>query len=188
MPVPATIDDLSTTAGSNSPAGGETPKDGDNYIRSLSSFVALLRDKLNGTSSATLSGATLSGSLTLTATNLTSGTYTPTLSNTTNIASSTARQCQWLRVGNVVTVSGTVTVQTTAGTGASLLGISLPVASAFTTAYQLSGTAAGYSGSAGLDIPQIIADATNDRASMKWVCSAIVTPFDYAFTFSYEVI
>jgi hypothetical protein len=59
MPVPAAITDLSTTPGSNYPAGSETPTEGDNYIRTLSAFIAQLRDMLNGTSSAT--------SLTLTA-------------------------------------------------------------------------------------------------------------------------
>lgn len=50
MPIPSSINDLSTTASSNSPAGGDSPGDGDDFIRALSSFVALLRDKLNGTS------------------------------------------------------------------------------------------------------------------------------------------
>ena len=50
MPVPSSINDLSTTAASNSPGGGETPADGDNYIRALSAFIAQLRDLLNGTS------------------------------------------------------------------------------------------------------------------------------------------
>src|SRR5688500_4743620 len=36
---------------------------------------------------------------------LTSGTYTPTLTNTTNLDGSTAYECQYLRVGNTVTVS-----------------------------------------------------------------------------------
>jgi hypothetical protein len=62
MPVPSTIDDLSPTAGSNSPGGGETPKDGDNYIRALSAFIALLRDKLDGTSdTGTITNATFVG-------------------------------------------------------------------------------------------------------------------------------
>lgn len=62
MPVPATIDDLSPTAGSNSPAGGETPKDGDNYIRAHAGFIAELRDKLDGTSdTGTIKNATFSG-------------------------------------------------------------------------------------------------------------------------------
>lgn len=64
MPVPSTIDDLSTTASSNSPAGGETPKDGDNYIRALSAFIATLRDQLNGTSNTgTIKSATFSGTM-----------------------------------------------------------------------------------------------------------------------------
>jgi hypothetical protein len=50
MPVPAAITDLSTTPGSNYPAGSETPTEGDNYIRTLSAFIAQLRDMLNGTS------------------------------------------------------------------------------------------------------------------------------------------
>jgi hypothetical protein len=52
MPVPASINDLSTTPGSNYPAGTETPTEGDNYLRTLSAFIAQLRDMLNGTSGA----------------------------------------------------------------------------------------------------------------------------------------
>lgn len=45
MPVPASINDLSTTAGSNSPGGGENPfPDLDNHLRALASFIAVLRD------------------------------------------------------------------------------------------------------------------------------------------------
>lgn len=45
MPVPSTINDLSTTAASNSPSGGENPfPDLDNYLRSHASFIAALRD------------------------------------------------------------------------------------------------------------------------------------------------
>lgn len=45
MPVPSTINDLSTTAASNSPGGGENPfPDLDNYLRAHASFIAALRD------------------------------------------------------------------------------------------------------------------------------------------------
>lgn len=45
MPVPNTINDLSTTAASNSPGGGENPfPDLDNHLRSLAAFIAQLRD------------------------------------------------------------------------------------------------------------------------------------------------
>jgi parallel beta-helix repeat protein len=44
MPVPTTIDDLSTTESSNSPLGTETPRTADNYLRAHASFIAQLRD------------------------------------------------------------------------------------------------------------------------------------------------
>jgi hypothetical protein len=49
VPVPTLISELSTTAGSNSPAGGDPPAQGDDHIRALGAFVAQLRDKLDGT-------------------------------------------------------------------------------------------------------------------------------------------
>lgn len=42
MPVPTLITELSTTAGSNSPAGSESPVDGDNYLRAHGAFIAQL--------------------------------------------------------------------------------------------------------------------------------------------------
>jgi hypothetical protein len=44
MPIPASINDLSQTAGSNYPAGSESPTTTDDYLRSHASFLALLRD------------------------------------------------------------------------------------------------------------------------------------------------
>lgn len=44
MPVPASINDLSTTAGNNSPAGSESPTTTAAYLRTLSAFIATLRD------------------------------------------------------------------------------------------------------------------------------------------------
>jgi hypothetical protein len=49
LPVPASIADLSTTVGNNSPGGGESPTDGDNYLRSHASFIAELRNRTDGT-------------------------------------------------------------------------------------------------------------------------------------------
>lgn len=44
MPIPSSINDLSTTAGSNSPAGSESPSLIDDYLRTYASYIALLRD------------------------------------------------------------------------------------------------------------------------------------------------
>jgi hypothetical protein len=44
MPLPSAITDLSTTAGSNSPAGSESPSLIDDYLRTYASYIAQLRD------------------------------------------------------------------------------------------------------------------------------------------------
>ena len=59
MPVPSSINDLSTTAASNYPAGSETPAEGDNHHRQAYSFIATLRDWFNGTSPANITVANL---------------------------------------------------------------------------------------------------------------------------------
>jgi hypothetical protein len=44
MPIPSSINDLSTSAGSNSPAGSESPSLIDDYLRTYASYIAILRD------------------------------------------------------------------------------------------------------------------------------------------------
>lgn len=119
-----------------------------------------------------------------------SGTYTPTLTSVANISATTARQCQWMRVGNVVTVSGQFDATHTAtGTVASEVGVSLPIASSFTTAFQAGGTANSYqAGSGFVNAQSIDADATNDRARVRWMNAAISGSTTYTFSFSYEVL
>lgn len=109
-----------------------------------------------------------------------SGTYTPTLTAVTNVAASTSAACQWMRVGNVVTVSGSVSVTATAA-GVANLAISLPIASALTLATQLGGTAAQVNGTAPAEI---FADATNDRADARWTAvTAAAQRFSFSFTY-----
>jgi len=114
-----------------------------------------------------------------------SGTYTPTLTGVTNVAASTARKCQWIRVGNVVSVAGSLDVDPTAA-AATLLGISLPIGSALALATDLGGTAAGDS-SAAEAAASIRGDAANDRAELSYVAinTANHTMF---FHFQYEVL
>lgn len=58
MPIPSSINDLSTTAGSNSPAGSESPSTIDDYLRTYASYIALLRDQ-NQTTPQTIAAAAL---------------------------------------------------------------------------------------------------------------------------------
>ncbi len=46
MPIPSNITDLSTTPAANSPAGSDTPTEGDNHIRTAYSFIRQLYDSI----------------------------------------------------------------------------------------------------------------------------------------------
>jgi len=58
--------------------------------------------------------------------NLSTGTYTPTLTNTTNITSSTALLLRWIRINNAVAVFGSVNFVPTVA-GSCTLTVSLPI-------------------------------------------------------------
>lgn len=115
-----------------------------------------------------------------------SGTYTPTLTNTTNIDASTSYKAQWSRIGNVVSVSGKVDIDPTIGVAtATSLGISLPVASNFANAQDCAGVAsvpaiASFVGA-------VLADTANDRAILNFVAGDPNNNSWY-YCFQYEVI
>lgn len=114
---------------------------------------------------------------------LASGTFTPTLTNVTNVAASTAYEGQWMRVGNVVTFSGKVDIDVT-GVGATELGVSLPIASAMTVEQNLGGDA--ISAAAASLSAAIRADATNDRAAIVFTATSL-TNDSYFFTLTYVI-
>lgn len=116
--------------------------------------------------------------------NVYSGTYTPTTTDVTNLDSSSAATAQYMRVGDVVTVSGQVTVDPTA-TGLVQLGISLPVASNFSANEQLGGV--GQSSAVNGQSAAIRADTTNDRAQLAWITTDTASR-TMAFTFTYLVV
>lgn len=110
------------------------------------------------------------------------GTYTPTLTNTTNVGAATAYLATYMRVGNTVTVAGQIDLDPTA-LGATELGISLPVASNFTTTLEMGGTAAA------LGVTEVFglsADATNDRAKMSGLAVSSAN-HQVAYHFTYQV-
>jgi len=113
-----------------------------------------------------------------------SGTYTPTLTNQSNITSSTPRQCTYLRVGNAVTVSGLFDVTCTALVS-SVLYISLPIPSNFTTSYQCGGV--GYVACCSSQGMAIGGDSVGDRANVQFVATSIIS-VTAGFTFTYEIL
>lgn len=113
-----------------------------------------------------------------------SGTYTPDLFNTTNVSASTAYVCQWMRVGNVVTVSGKVDIDATLA-AATELGMSLPIASAFAAEENLGGSAV--SAAAASLSAAVRGDVANDRISIVFIATSL-TNDSYYFEYSYVIL
>lgn len=113
-----------------------------------------------------------------------SDSYTPTLSNTTNVAGSTASTCYWERISDTVRVWGQVQIQATAATTATLMGMSLPLTSDIGAATDAAGVFATNNAS---KAGRISGDATNDRVSFQFNPDA-TTNFTYNFMFAYKLI
>jgi len=117
---------------------------------------------------------------------LASGTYTPTLTNVTNVDSSIASPAQWMRVGNTVTVSGRVDIDPTVGASTlTRVDLSLPVASNFTAATNLGG--AGGTLQVPITTALLSADFTNDRAIFQFYSNG-TTSIACLYTYTYMVI
>jgi len=114
-----------------------------------------------------------------------SGTYTPTLTNGANVAASTAYVCQWMRVGNVVTVSGRLEVDTTSANTSTSIELSLPIASNFSQNYQCAGNAMGNSSTAFY----VYCNPATDKAVLQNTTGfASVANDTYFFTFTYVIV
>jgi hypothetical protein len=117
-------------------------------------------------------------------TNLDNSTYTPTLTNTTNIAASTAAVCQYFRINDMVTICGRVDIDPTAAAAIELR-MSLPIASSFTSDTHAGGVAF-CTAIAGQGLA--IAAETSGTNTLKFV--GIVTDVasrQYAFTVTYRI-
>lgn len=112
------------------------------------------------------------------------GDYTPSLTNTTNVAASTAYSTGWYRVGNRVTVYGKVDIDPTAQ-GAVELRMSLPSLSQanFTQDYQAGGTfSCGPNGESG----SINAVSGAGTVALKYSASITTnSSFFFQFTFTW---
>lgn len=113
--------------------------------------------------------------------NIFSGTYTPTGYTGTNTTVVTPLTCQYMRVGNVVTVSGRAQVTVTTSSTLSDFSLSLPIASNLITLSDCSGTfTSGTNATNGC----VIGDPTNDRAFFQmFATNAGSQPFTFSFTY-----
>jgi hypothetical protein len=114
--------------------------------------------------------------------------YTPTLTNTTNVAASTSSLFMYQRIGPIVSVEGFVYIDPTAATTLTVLGISLPIASNLNALEQLHGKAIRWDNAATAIMGYIEADTTNDRATLSFYCDATVTNRPWYLDFKYFIV
>ena len=128
--------------------------------------------------------ATFSSSLGINgvADNVKSGTYTPTLTNYNLVSAATAYQCQYMRVGNVVTVSGKVSITATNPGNTSSIYMSVPISSTLGT----DANAGGTFGLGGNDPNGVILAGTTDTVLFSFVPSSTANN-PYWFTFTYLI-
>lgn len=114
-----------------------------------------------------------------------SGTYTPTLTTTANVASSIVQDCRYIRIGDQVFVSGRVSITPTAANTATRWRITLPIASNIGGDNDLAGSGAG--DQTDESACNIRGDWGNDAA--RFECAPASTAQHlYAFTFGYTVL
>ena len=113
-----------------------------------------------------------------------SGSYTPTITGVTNVASSNTNVCFWSRAGRMVTVTGYLEVDPTAGNTATEFRLSLPIATSFTggNSGKVAGAMVGLDGAAS---GSILADIAGNRASFRYTTPASAANMGLSFTFSY---
>lgn len=158
---------------------GDTSEDGTFEVRGPSITVSggLSTAKTSVTSEVSTDG------------NILSGTYTPTITNGTNVSASTAYTCHYMRVGNVVTLSGALAVTTTAANTYSTVDISIPVASDFGNSRDAAGTLVyitSVAGSSGYG--NIASESTNNRLQLRFSDGTSGVSHQYQFTCTYRVI
>lgn len=115
-----------------------------------------------------------------------SGTYTPTITVGTNVTAATpSGTWKWVRVGNVVVVTGLITVTVTSGSTGSNFEATLPIASNLGASGDLAGS--GGSGLGDLAM-QVQGNSGTDRAVCSFLSAATTGARTMSFMFEYEVL
>lgn len=113
------------------------------------------------------------------------GTYNPTVAPVSNIDTVSAGTAMYIKLGNIVVVSGLLTLDQTAGAPSnSIFRMSLPIPSTFTQSQQLAGTM----GSSGVtQVGAITADTVANAARFENI-SQSTTATQNSFTFMYRIL
>lgn len=113
------------------------------------------------------------------------GSYTPVASNLTNLDSAVPSVASWSRKGNVVTVSGRITLNATADNLDTGVELTLPFASNLANSEDISGTAATYT--ARQQSAAVLGNTSTDHAWFLYFNTAGTGDVTFAYTFQYIV-
>jgi hypothetical protein len=137
-----------------------------------------------GTSVATLAVTSAGDLITIAPQQVTaSGTYTPTWTGLANVTSVTAFSCQYMRVGDTVTVSGWVTIDPVSDNTPTSLSFSLPINSDVSVVNRLNGTGVTQGGGAAASLSGYAVNFGEFE-----VIPSLATAVNYAFHFTYRIV
>jgi hypothetical protein len=120
--------------------------------------------------------------------NVFSGTYTPVqVSTNSNISSVSFGDCQYMRVGNTVTVAGQITIDINVLTADSIVNMSLPIASNISSSRQIAGTGTSISSVYAANSLAILGNTTSNCVQIR-LNPTVNTSLIYTFSFTYQVV
>lgn len=111
------------------------------------------------------------------------GTYTPTATGLSNVTSASPNQANYVKNGNIVTVTGTMGIQPTLAVTFTSLKITLPFPSTFVSTLEASGVAVSGIGTAG----NIYAGSGVDVVTIQFTPATTSNLF-WGYSFSYEIV
>ena len=117
-----------------------------------------------------------------------SGSYTPSLTNGANVASSSNPTAIYSRTDDIVTVSGSFLVTCTATATRTAIGISLPIPSTVASITDLAGTAMRDPGAGFLTPCVVSADSANARATLAFDSGGTAAIAWVWFHFTYRIV
>jgi len=122
----------------------------------------------------------------ISASNLASGPYTPSLTAAANNTSPSISGAKYSRVGNIVTVSGNVTINVTAASTNTVVGVALPIPSNFTLNDDVTGTLTALN-SYGQQQLVTIANSTSDRIDLSFFSGSTTGANTFYFICQYII-
>lgn len=116
----------------------------------------------------------------------TTGSYTPIISNVTNVQASISNVCYWSRSGNQVTVSGYLEIDPISANTPTEFRLTLPITTNMTggNSGKVAGTMAGLDGDA---VGTVLADIAGNRASFRYTSSPFTSNMGLSFIFKYLI-